>query len=173
MNIPIGSAIKHFRKEQKLTQEKLGGKIGVSGKTIGAYENHVNEPDLDILMALSTCFGITLTELIQKTEGMMDMKKTNFIIEYLDCVEYEGFNQAVNGVYPLFPKDTALKIIDHINQIEGEGNARYDEERDVFFVIDQRDEEWEEYEGYPIVSDGKEIQVYPICSNHWLWEEAE
>lgn len=173
MKIPIGSTIKFYRKKEKLTQQKLGDLVGLSEKTIGSYENHKNEPDLETLVALANCFGITLTDLIQKTEGMMGMNKTTFIIDYLDCVEYEGYNEMTEGVFPLFKKETALNIIKHIELLEGEGNARYDEKTDTFWIVDQRDGEWEAYEGYDIISDGQEVRVYPIGSNVWLWEEAE
>lgn len=172
MNIPIGSAIKYFRKEHKFTQKELGDCVGLSEKTISSYENHWNEPDLSILLAISQCFGLSLTDLICKAERMIGMRKEKFFIEYLDCVEYEGYTEATHGVYPLFPKETAMKIIQHINQIEGEGNARYDEEKDSFFIIDQGEGEWEEFEGYSILSEGESIRVYPIGSNHWLWEEV-
>lgn len=62
--IRIGSFLAELRKEQGLTQEKLGEKLGVSNKTVSRWENGNYLPPVEMLQALSTYYGITINEIL-------------------------------------------------------------------------------------------------------------
>ena len=59
--IKIGNFLAELRKEQNLTQEALGEKLGVTNKTVSRWENGNYLPPVEILQELSveryTIFG--------------------------------------------------------------------------------------------------------------------
>ena len=58
--VQIGKFIAELRKEQSLTQEQLGEKLGVTNKTVSRWENGNYLPPADILLAMSQMFGVRL-----------------------------------------------------------------------------------------------------------------
>ena len=60
----IGRFIAQQRKEPYLTQEQLGEKIGVTGKTVSRWETGVYLPPADALIALSELFGVSINEIL-------------------------------------------------------------------------------------------------------------
>lgn len=60
----IGKFIAKCRKEQKLTQQDLAEKLGVSDRTVGNWENGRNMPDLSLFKPLCDLLHITLNDLI-------------------------------------------------------------------------------------------------------------
>lgn len=62
--IKIGQFIASLRREQQLTQEALGEKLGVTNKTISRWENGNNMPDIEMLQLLSRTFDVTINELV-------------------------------------------------------------------------------------------------------------
>ena len=62
--VQIGKFIAELRKEQKLTQEQLGEKIGVTNKTVSRWENGNYLPPADVLFAMSPLFDVSVNELL-------------------------------------------------------------------------------------------------------------
>ena len=60
--IQIGKFIAELRKEQKLTQEQFGEKVGVTNKTVSRWENGNYLPPADILLTISQMFDILYDE---------------------------------------------------------------------------------------------------------------
>ena len=60
----IGEFIAAMRKEQGLTQEELGYRLGVTNKTISRWETGKYMPDIDKLQDLSSMLKISVNELI-------------------------------------------------------------------------------------------------------------
>ena len=54
-----------LRKEKGLTQEQLGAKFGVSGKSVSKWERGVNAPDIAILEKLSNELNVSINELLK------------------------------------------------------------------------------------------------------------
>jgi transcriptional regulator with XRE-family HTH domain len=63
-----GKLICEERKKQNWSQEKLGGKIGVSGKQISNYENGKLVPPVDVLFRLCELFECELGYLLGEEE---------------------------------------------------------------------------------------------------------
>lgn len=61
----IGKFISVLRKENNLTQEELGEKLGVSGKTISRWENGNYMPDISMFEPLANNLNVTITELLK------------------------------------------------------------------------------------------------------------
>ena len=57
-----------YRRSRKLTQEQVANILGIPKKTYQNYEREVREADSDVLCALADYYGITLDELVGRTE---------------------------------------------------------------------------------------------------------
>lgn len=62
--VKIGKFIAVLRKEQGMTQEQLGEKLGVTNKTVSRWETGTYLPDVEMLSLLSKEFGVSLNELV-------------------------------------------------------------------------------------------------------------
>ncbi len=60
----IGRFIAERRKQQNMTQEALGDKVGVTNKTVSRWETGRYMPDLDTIPILCNELGITVNELL-------------------------------------------------------------------------------------------------------------
>ena len=62
--IKIGNFLAALRKEQGLTQESLGEKLGVTNKTVSRWENGNYLPPIEMLQELSMLYAISINELL-------------------------------------------------------------------------------------------------------------
>lgn len=60
----LGSFLQTLRKEQGLTQEQLGERLHVSGKTISRWETGAYMPPVEMLLALSEMYEVSMNELV-------------------------------------------------------------------------------------------------------------
>lgn len=60
----IGRFLKELRKSEKMTQEELGDRVGVTNKTISKWENGDYMPPIDVLMLLSEIYGVSINEIL-------------------------------------------------------------------------------------------------------------
>lgn len=67
----IGQFLAQLRKEQGLTQDELGCKLGVTNKTVSRWENGNYLPPADMLKALSEIYGLTINRLFLQTVGVV------------------------------------------------------------------------------------------------------
>ena len=56
----IGKQLKTLRKSQKMTQQAVADKVGITRATLSNYEIDRRTPDLKTLRKLSECFGVGL-----------------------------------------------------------------------------------------------------------------
>ena len=56
------------RKQKKMTQGELGGKVGTSGDIIGKYERGENVPSIDVAAKMADALGVTLDYLVKDGE---------------------------------------------------------------------------------------------------------
>ncbi len=62
--IQIGKFIAELRKEQGLTQEQLGEKVGVTNKTVSRWETGTYLPPADVLLSMSKLFHVSINEIL-------------------------------------------------------------------------------------------------------------
>ena len=62
--VKMGRLIALLRKERHLTQEALGEKLGVTGKTVSRWETGSYMPDIGKLLDLAEVLGISVSELL-------------------------------------------------------------------------------------------------------------
>lgn len=134
----IGKFIMTLRKEKGLTQEQLGAKLGVSGKSVSKWERGVNAPDIAILEKLSNELNVSINELLKgeisdkRIENLIQSKttldglkfysdniKTNFIkklililcfVIVLFAVTFTITNYGRTSIYSIESNDTKLNI---------------------------------------------------------------
>lgn len=62
--IAIGKFLASLRREQGMTQEQLGEKLGVTNKTVSRWEKGNYLPPVEMLQGLSELYGITINEIV-------------------------------------------------------------------------------------------------------------
>ena len=60
----IGEFIYKRRKEKKMTQEELGKKLGVTGKSISRWGNSITMPDISMISDIAKELGVEPSELL-------------------------------------------------------------------------------------------------------------
>ena len=60
----MGAFLQSLRREQGLTQEQLGEKLHISSKTISRWETGTYMPPVEMLLALSELYGVSMNELV-------------------------------------------------------------------------------------------------------------
>ena len=56
----IGKQLKTLRKSQKMTQQAVADRVGITRATLSNYEIDRRTPDLKTLRKLAECFGVNL-----------------------------------------------------------------------------------------------------------------
>ena len=68
----IGNQISAIRNEQQLTQEQFGELFHVTRQTVSNWENEKSYPDLQILIAMSNQFDVSLDTLLKGDSKMVE-----------------------------------------------------------------------------------------------------
>ena len=90
----MGLFINELRKENKMTQMELAGKIHVTDKAVSRWERGIGFPDVQLLSSLAEALHISVAELIscKKSSDYSNEEVTN-IIHNLDVYKKECFRQ--------------------------------------------------------------------------------
>lgn len=67
----IADNIKNLRVQNKLSQHRFGFKIGISGKTISAYENGKCVPTLKVLEKISEVYQVSVSTITVSSEDLL------------------------------------------------------------------------------------------------------
>ena len=74
----LGNKIMKLRKKEKLSQEILANKIGVSRQTISNWELNITNPDTDHIKKMSKIFNISIDEMLDNDiRDIMEEKISN------------------------------------------------------------------------------------------------
>jgi len=68
MTIEIANRLVEWRKQNRLSQEELAEKIGVSRQAVSKWERAESSPDTDNLIELARLYNVSLDELLYTTE---------------------------------------------------------------------------------------------------------
>ena len=66
----FGDQIKQLRMDQNLTQEQFAEKLNVTTHAVSNWENNRNLPDIEMLIQMTSVFGISLDQLILGGKNM-------------------------------------------------------------------------------------------------------
>ncbi len=72
LTMSIGNQISAIRNEQQLTQERFGELFHVTRQTVSTWENEKSYPDLQILIAMSNQFDVSLDTLLKGDSKMVE-----------------------------------------------------------------------------------------------------
>lgn len=78
----IGEKIIELRKKEKLTQEKLSEKIGISRQTLSNWESNITCPDINQAKRIAQIFKISLDDLLSN-DMEVECKKEKDILKKL------------------------------------------------------------------------------------------
>ena len=78
----LGSQIKKYRGELKLSQDALAEKIYVSRQTISNWETEKNYPDVNSLIRMSEVFGVSVDVLL-KEDDIQEFTKLSWLYTIL------------------------------------------------------------------------------------------
>lgn len=59
-NVNFGSIVKEIRKKRKISQEELGLRVGVTGKTVSSYEKNKIKPSVNVFLKILNVGGFSL-----------------------------------------------------------------------------------------------------------------
>ena len=82
MNLKIGEKIRALRLQQKMTQEQLADRLGVSYQSISRWENGITYPDIEFLPAIANYFSVSLDYLM----GQDDIEKRRAIKKQINRI---------------------------------------------------------------------------------------
>ncbi len=118
----LGTMIAKYRKEARMTQEELGGRVGVSTQAVSRWECG-GTPDVELLPALADCLGVSIdalygregTEMVDVRELMYQKVKNapkencmELLMEYMIKLQEAAqvnFQPDIEGVYDLLPAE--------------------------------------------------------------------
>ena len=89
----IGTQIKKYRNELKLSQEELAEKVFVTRQTISNWETEKNYPDIHSVLLLSSIFNISLDQLIK---GDIEIMKKEILSKRFLAVSIFGWIKVYN-----------------------------------------------------------------------------
>ena len=91
MNIRIGEKIRSLRKQKNISQEILAQALGVTFQAVSKWENETAMPDVTLIPAIASFFGISTDELFDF--NLMEQEKKVMEIVALSG-KYRGINDA-------------------------------------------------------------------------------
>lgn len=83
----FGKRLEQLRKEKKINQSELAGRIGLTQQTISSYEKGKNKPSMDILVRLAQEFGVTSDYLLHGNVANNESELTDEQKEFLNVFE--------------------------------------------------------------------------------------
>lgn len=83
----IGKYIATCRKKNKLTQEQLAEKLGVTSKSVSRWENGKTMPDVSLFNQLCKELKITINDLLSGEE----ISENNFVLSADRLVDYSKY----------------------------------------------------------------------------------
>ena len=87
--IKIGKFIAELRKENGLTQEQLGDKIGVTNKTISRWETGTYLPPADAMLAMGEVFNVSVNEILSGRR-LTEFFKKKWLKEHIAIMVFIG-----------------------------------------------------------------------------------
>lgn len=60
--------MKQLRQEQKMSQQELADRLGISRSAVGMYEQGRRDPDFELLDAIADLFGVDLSYMLGRSD---------------------------------------------------------------------------------------------------------
>ncbi len=82
MNIQLGQKIRTLRKQRNISQEMLAGHLGVTFQAVSRWENELAMPDVALIPAIASFFGVSTDELFDYNLYEIEQKIRAIVDEY-------------------------------------------------------------------------------------------
>ncbi|GAA4276535.1 helix-turn-helix domain-containing protein [Aquimarina mytili] len=105
----IGATITQLRKQNNLSREELGNKVGTSGAVIGRYEREEITPSVEIANKIAKALDVSLDYLVGNASSVVKDKKILERIEAIAEMPTDNQNQIFNVVDALIRDFKAKK----------------------------------------------------------------
>ncbi len=105
MNIEIANRLLELRKKNKLSQEELATRIGISRQAISKWERAEASPDTDNLISLAKLYNVSLDELLKTDEDYAEDYYTENISN-----DQNSNNQYDEKGYTIIEEENKFKI---------------------------------------------------------------
>ena len=89
MNVKIGKKIRELRKARNLSQETLAQFLGVSFQAVSKWENDTAMPDIMLIPAIASFFGVSTDDLFDYNRLETERKVKAICMEAYKCRETE------------------------------------------------------------------------------------
>lgn len=100
----IGSRIKNFREQKKLTQERVAEAVGISSVYLSKIENGKVRPTLDTLAAICDCLACDLGSLLLHAASESDHYENETVVKL--------FRSCAANVKPI-----AIRLLEELSRI--------------------------------------------------------
>lgn len=134
----IGNNILSLRKKRGITQVELAQKLNISDKTVSKWENGQGYPDIAMLPALASIFGVTIDFLLlgEKKGIVIAGNIIADVVKNIDCFPKCGMMAHVSDVTPAVGgcvSNTAISLmsidrslnVSAIGKVGADDNGRY------------------------------------------------
>ncbi len=106
----LGNNIKQLRQQKNLTQEQIAEKLGVTYQAVSKWETNANTPDISLLPAIASLFGVSIDTLF--ADNMMDFSDIHSFMKddnVIRVVQMRG-NKIVKVSSILSPDEPPIEI---------------------------------------------------------------
>ena len=79
----IGANIRRLREEEKMTQEALAERIGVTYQAVSSWERDETKPDVEKLLKLAEVFDVSLSALVEERSHVFKTKEAIYNWEHM------------------------------------------------------------------------------------------
>jgi len=110
-SMPFPERLTHIRKQHALTQEALGGLIGITKTQIYRYEKGHAQPTLDVIKRLAVALSVTTDELIFEQGERQPDESLNLLLEGISILGKEEKHMIKEIIEGILLKHRAKQLI--------------------------------------------------------------
>ncbi len=125
MIVYLGENLKRLRKEKGLTQEKLADFFGVSFQAVSKWERGETFPDITILPAIASFFGVTVDDMLGVGRAEREQRVQYYVDEYYRLWKPDDVSKVrakMKEAITEFPGDFRL-LVRYLNALINEKNT--------------------------------------------------
>ncbi len=109
MNLQLSANIKKLRKENNLTQDELATELGISYQAVSRWETGTSYPDVEMLPALASIFGVSMDILFGVDEQSEEQKIRQYRAEIDQDLPIDEYIKITRQYMSELPANTYLK----------------------------------------------------------------
>ena len=111
INMPLGEALKRFRKAFKLSSKDTALTMGVSPQMYSTYESNKSAPSITLLVNLANAYDVSLDYLAGRVEDPNPYKKSNKIFQP------ENIDNEINDLTTAAENDRVLDFYENLSHV--------------------------------------------------------